>query len=146
MRPTAHRLSRSEISVDVETRPHVDNDPDDPDQVVIGRDVRSLPDAVPVMFDRTAAMLLALPVVVQTRPQVGCDPDLPLPLPLSLPLPLPVPLPLPIYKAQELLMEGGPGDIVSGRESIIEAQMSVGRSVWYLIRIRWLCLSWLRCR
>ena len=51
MRPTVHRLSRSEISVDVETRTHVDNDPDDPDQVDIGCDVRSVPDAVPVMFD-----------------------------------------------------------------------------------------------
>ena len=83
MRLTAQRLSRSEISVDVETRTHVDNDPDDPDQVDIGRDVRSLPDAVPVMFDRTAAVPLALPVVVQTRPQVGCDPDLPMPLPVD---------------------------------------------------------------
>ena len=65
--------------MDVETRPHVDNDPDYPNQVVIGRDVQSLQDAVPVMFDRTAAVPLALPVVVQTRPQVGCDPALPLP-------------------------------------------------------------------
>ena len=104
MRPTAHRLSRSEISVDVETRTHVDNDPDDPDQVDIGRDVRGLEDAVPVMFDRTAVVPLALPVVVQTRPQVGCDPD----------------LPLAVYKGQESLMEDGPGDIVSGRESIIK--------------------------
>ena len=36
MRPTAQRLSQSEISVDVETRTHVDNDLD---QVDIGRDV-----------------------------------------------------------------------------------------------------------
>ena len=105
MRPTAHRLSRSEITVDVETRPHVYNDPDDPDQVDVRRDVRSLPDAVPAMVDMTAAAVpLALPVVVQTRPQVGCDPD----------------LPLPVYKGQESLMEEGPDDVVSGRESIIK--------------------------
>ena len=104
MRPKAHRLSRSEITVEVETRPHVDNNPDDPDQVDIGRDVRSLPDAVTAMLDRTAAVPLALPVVVQTRPQVGCEPD----------------LPLPVYKGQESLMEDGPDDIVSGRESIIK--------------------------
>ena len=95
----------------------------------IGHDVRSLPDAVPVMFDRTAVVLLALPVVVQTRPQVGCDPD----------------LPLPVYKGQESLMEDGPDDIVSGRESIIKRSDPVGRYVWYRIRIRWLCLSWLQC-
>ena len=84
MRPTANRLSRSELIVDVETRPHVDNDP--------------------AMFDMTVAVPLALPVVVQTRPQVGCDPD----------------LPLPMSKGQGSLMEDGPDDIVSGRESIIE--------------------------
>ena len=95
MRPGAHRLSRSEITVDVETKPHVDNDPDDPDQLDIGRDVRGLPDTVPAM--------LAMPVVVQTRPQVSCYPA----------------LPLPVYKGQESLMEDGPDDIVSGQESII---------------------------
>ena len=82
MRPTAHRLSRSELTVDVETKPHVDKDPDDPDQLDIGHDVRSLPDTVPALFDMTTAVPLALPVVIQTRPQVGCDPYLPLPLPL----------------------------------------------------------------
>ena len=76
MRPTAHRLSRSEITVDVETRPHVDNDPNDPDQVDIGCDVRSLPDAVPAVFDMAAAVPLALPVIVETGPQVGCYSDL----------------------------------------------------------------------
>ena len=81
----------------------LNNDPDDPDPVDIGRDVRSLPDAVPVMFDRTAAVFLALPVVVQTRPQVDCDLD----------------LPLPVDKGQESLMEDSSDDIVSGRESII---------------------------
>ena len=50
MRPTAHRLLQSEITVDVDTRPHVDNDLDDPDQVDVGRDVRSFPDAVPAML------------------------------------------------------------------------------------------------
>ena len=55
MHPGAHRLSRSEITVDVETKPHVDNDPDDPDQLDIGRDVRGLPDTVPAMLDMMAA-------------------------------------------------------------------------------------------
>ena len=56
------------------------------------------------MFDRTVAVPLALPVVAQTRPQVGCDPD----------------LPLPVYKGQESLREDGPDDIVSGWEPIIK--------------------------
>ena len=44
------------------------------------------------------------PVVVRTRPQVDCDPD----------------LPLPVYKGHESLMEDGQDAIVSGRESIIK--------------------------
>ena len=47
---------------------------------------------------------LCFPVVVQTRPQVGCDPD----------------LSLPMYKGQESLVEDGPDVIVSGWESIIK--------------------------
>ena len=93
--------------MDVETRPHVDNDPDDPDRVDIRCDFRSLSDAVPAMFDMTAAVPLALPVVVQTRPKVGCDPDLPLPVSKG-------------QEGQESLMEDGPDDIVSGQESIIK--------------------------
>ena len=112
MRPGAHRLSRSEITVDVETKPHIDNDPDDPDQVDIGCDVRSLTDAVPAMLDMTAAVPLAMPVVVQTRPQVSCDPA----------------LPLPMYKGQESLMEDGPDDIISGRESAVMIS-DVGRDI-----------------
>ena len=50
MRPTAHRLLQSEITVDVDTRPHVDHYLDGPDQVDVGHDVRSLPDAVPAML------------------------------------------------------------------------------------------------
>ena len=34
------------------------------------------PDAVPAIFDKTAAVPWSLPVVVETRPQVGCDSDL----------------------------------------------------------------------
>ena len=41
-----------------------------------------------------------MPVVVQTRPQVGCDPD----------------LPLPVDKGKESLVEDGPDVIFSGRE------------------------------
>ena len=70
----------------------------------VSHDICVEPDAVPAMFDRTAAVPLALPVVVQTRPQVGCDPD----------------LPLPVYKGHESLREDGPDDIVSGREFIIK--------------------------
>ena len=70
----------------------------------ISHDICVEPDAVPAMFDMTAAVPLALPVVVQTRPQVGCDPD----------------LPLPVYKGQESLREDGSDDIVSGREYIIK--------------------------
>ena len=39
-----------------------------------------------------------LPAIVQTRPQVGCDPD----------------LPLPVDKGKESLVEDGPDVIVSG--------------------------------
>ena len=70
----------------------------------VSHDICVEPDAVLAMFDRTSAVPLALPVVVQTRPQVGCEPD----------------LPLPVYKGQESLREDGPDDIVSGWESIIQ--------------------------
>ena len=52
----------------------------------------------PVGMDKTAVEPLCLPVVVQTRLQVGCDPD----------------LPLPVDKAKELLVEDGPDVIFSG--------------------------------
>ena len=42
----------------------------------IYRDICVLPDEFPVVVDKTAVELLSLPVVVHTRPQVGCDPDL----------------------------------------------------------------------
>ena len=58
------------MTVDVETRPQVDNDPDDPDLGDIRRDVRNLPDAFPVIFDEMAAVPLTLPVDVVTGPQV----------------------------------------------------------------------------
>ena len=53
-----------------------------------------------VGIDKTAVELLCLPVVVQTRPQVGCDPD----------------LPFPVDKGKESLVEDGPDVIVSGRK------------------------------
>ena len=92
-------------------------------------DVCDVPNEFPVGIEVAAVEPSCFPVVVQTRPQVGCDPA----------------LPLPVYKGQESLMEDGPDDIVSGSPSL-NTQMSVGRSVWYRIRVRWLCLSWLRCR
>ena len=87
----------------METKPHVDNDPDVPDQVDIGRDVRGLPDEVPARLDMTAAVPLAMPVVVQSRPQVSCDPA----------------LPLPVYKGHESLMEDSPDVLLSGWESAV---------------------------
>ena len=75
MHPTAQRLSRSEMTVDMETRPHVDNDLDDPDLVEIRRDVRNLPDAFLAIFDKTAAVPMTLPVDVEMGPQVDNDPD-----------------------------------------------------------------------
>ena len=72
----------------------------------VSHDICLEPDAVPAMFDRTVAVRLALPVVVQTRLQVGCDTDLP--------------LPVYNYKGQESLREDGPDDIISERESIIK--------------------------
>ena len=40
----------------------------------VGRDVRVLPAVFPV--EETAVILMSLPVVVETGPQVGCEPDL----------------------------------------------------------------------
>ena len=42
----------------------------------VDRDICVLPAEFPVVVDRTAVELLSLLVVVQTRPQVVCDPDL----------------------------------------------------------------------
>ena len=61
--------------------------PYDPDMILPGReseveipdvdrDICVLPDEFPVVVDKTAVELLSLPVVVRTRPHVGCDPDL----------------------------------------------------------------------
>ena len=67
--------------VDVETRPHVDNDPVDPDQ---GGLSDAMSEVCRMQFRSCLTGRLrcrwALPVVVQTRPQVGCDTDLPLPV------------------------------------------------------------------
>ena len=61
--------------------------PYDPDMVVpgwdmdvgvtdVGRDIHVLPDVFPVVVEETAVMPMALPVAVETGPQVGCEPDL----------------------------------------------------------------------
>ena len=42
----------------------------------INQDIRVLPDAFPVMFDKKAAVPMPLPVVVETGPQVECESDL----------------------------------------------------------------------
>ena len=61
--------------------------PYNPDIIVLGRgldmeipdgdrEICVLSDEFPVVVDKTAVELLSLPVVVQTRPQVVCEPDL----------------------------------------------------------------------
>ena len=96
-------------------RPEGDEDLSD-----IEQDVCDVPDEFPVVMEMTAVEPLCFPVVVQTRPQVGCDPD----------------LLLPVYKGQESLVE----------DHHKKNQMSVVTSVWYRISFQLLCLSWLRCR
>ena len=44
------------------------------------RDIRVVPEKFPVVVNKTAVEPLCLPVIVQTRPQVGCDPDLTFPV------------------------------------------------------------------
>ena len=74
-------------------------------------DVCEGPDAFPVSLETAAVESLCFPVVVQTRPQGGCDPV----------------LPLSMCKGQDFLAEDGPVVIVSGRESIItESDVSCG--------------------
>ena len=58
-------------------------------------------DQGPVFVPKLAAVPLAVPVVVQTRTQVGCGPD----------------LPLPVDEGQESLDDDGLDVIFSGRES-----------------------------
>ena len=64
---------------------------DGPDVTVSGREsiiknsdvsgeICVVSDQGPVVVPKLDAMPLAVPVVVQTRPQVGCGPDLPLPV------------------------------------------------------------------
>ena len=66
---------------------------DDPDDVFSGsiikrsdvrREICVVSDQGPVVVPKLAAVPLGVPVVVQTRPQVGCGPDLPLPMPLPM--------------------------------------------------------------
>ena len=65
-----------------------------------------VPDEFPVGINKAVVEPLCLPEVVLTRPQVGCDPD----------------LPLPVGTGKVSLVEDGPDVIVSGRKS------NVGRS------------------
>ena len=62
------------------------------------RDVCDVTDEVPVGIDKATVEPLCFPEVVLTRPQVGCDPD----------------LPLPVDAGKVSLVEDGPGVIVSG--------------------------------
>ena len=66
-------------------------------------DVCDVPDEFPVSMEMVAVELLCFTVVVQMRPQGGCDPV----------------LPLPVCKGQDFLAEDGPDVIVSGQDSII---------------------------
>ena len=65
------------------------------------QDVCDVPDEFPVGVDKAAVESLCLPEVVLMRPQVGCDPD----------------LPLPVDTGKVSLVEDGPDVIVSGRKS-----------------------------
>ena len=49
------------------------------DRSDVSREICVVPDQCPVVVPKMAAEPLLLTVVVQTRPQVGCGPDLPLP-------------------------------------------------------------------
>ena len=62
-----------------------------------------VPDEFPVEMEATAVESLCSPVVVQTRPQGGCDPV----------------LPLRMCQGQDFLTKDGPEVVVSRRESII---------------------------
>ena len=46
----------------------------------VSHEICVVPDQCPVVVPQMAAVPLVLPVVVQTKPQVGCGPDLPLPV------------------------------------------------------------------
>ena len=69
----------------------------------IEQDVCDVPDEFPVSMETATVESLCFTLVLQTTPQEGCDPV----------------LPLPVCKGQEFLVEDGPDVIVSGRESII---------------------------
>ena len=79
-------------------------------------DVCDVPDEFPVPMETAAVESLCFPVVVQTRPQGGCDPV----------------LPLPVCKGQDFLAVDVSDVIGSGRESSpsLKSQMSVVRSAW----------------
>ena len=66
-------------------------------------DVCDVPDVSPVRMETAAVESLCFPVVVQTRPQGGCDPV----------------LSLPVCRGQDFLTMDDPEVIVFGRESII---------------------------
>ena len=85
---------------------------DGPDVIVSGREsiitksdvsceICVVSDQLPVVVPKLAAVPLAVSVVVQTRPQVGCGPD----------------LPLPVDEGMESLNDDGLDAILSGRES-----------------------------
>ena len=52
-----------------------------PESIITNSDVICVvPDQLPVVVPKLAAVPLSVCVVAQTRPQVGCGPDLPLPV------------------------------------------------------------------
>ena len=98
-------------------RPELDEESSDAE-----RDVCDIPDEFPVGIDQTAVEPLCLPVVVQTRPQVGCDPD----------------LPLPVDKGKESLVEDGLDVIFSGLKLNVKTSDSLTCSRYDEIT-GWLC-------
>ena len=70
----------------------------------VRREICEVSDQGPVVVPRLATVPLAVPVVVQTRPQVGCGPD----------------LPLPVDQGLESLDDEGLDVFFSGRESTVK--------------------------
>ena len=70
----------------------------------VDRDICVMPDEFPVVIDQTGVEPLFLPVVIRTRSQVGCDPN----------------LTLPVEEEKDSQVEDGLGVIMPGRELDVE--------------------------
>ena len=107
----------------------------------VGRDVRVLPDVFPVVVEETDVMPVSLPVVVERRPQVGCESDLLLPVwevvvdiadirrdignlpdvfPVILDIPATVPITLPVDVEMSPQVDEGPDVVLAGRDMKVD--------------------------